>query len=92
MTCTPIDKYFAEDVGDVTNETTQSAETPTSEEESEFNFIKSNNYDNSFFYSDQWLLGGGITLIVISIVGIVITLKPKKGRNMRHAKRNIKRR
>ncbi len=51
------------------------------DDEDEFNFIKSNNADDNFFYSGNWLLYGGILFIVISITGMIITLKPKKHKN-----------
>lgn len=50
--------------------------------EDEFNFIK-NSADDNFFYSGNWLLYGGILFIVISITGMIITLKPKKHKSRR---------
>lgn len=56
-------------------------------DEDEFNFIKSNNGDNNFFYSGNWLLYGGIALVAVSITGMIITLKPKKNKHGRTNRR-----
>lgn len=55
-------------------------------DENEFNFIKSNSADDNFFYSGNWLLYGGILFIVISITGMIITLKPKERKKRRARK------
>lgn len=56
-------------------------------DENEFNFIKSGNADDNFFYNGNWLLYGGILLIVISVTGMIITLKPKKRKRRRMNRR-----
>ncbi len=43
-----------------------------------FAFIKSNAETNAWFKDVKMLLYGGIALILISIIGLFITLKPKK--------------
>ncbi len=68
------------------SETSDESFSEETENENEFNFIKSNTTDNNFFYNGNWLLYGGIILIILSIIGMVITLKPKK-RNKKN-KRN----
>ncbi len=55
--------------------------------ENEFNFIKSGNSDDNFLYNGNWLLYGGIILIIVSITGMVITLKPKKSKHKRAHRR-----
>lgn len=57
------------------------------ESNDEFKFIKSDQYSDSWFYNENFLLYGGIALILISIVGITLTLKPKK---CKRARKNIK--
>lgn len=57
-------------------------------DENEFGFIKSNDADDNFFYSGNWLLYGGIIFIVISVAGMIITLKPKKHKSRRVRKSN----
>ena len=52
-------------------------------DENEFNFIKSGNADDNFFYSGNWLLYGGILFIVISVIGMISTVKSKKRRSRR---------
>lgn len=56
-------------------------------DENEFNFIKSNDSDDNFFYNGNWLLYGGILLIAVSITGMIITLKPKKRKNRKTNRR-----
>lgn len=56
-------------------------------DENEFNFIKSNSSDGNFFYNGNWLLYGGIAFIIISITGMIITLKPKKRKHRRTNRR-----
>ena len=46
--------------------------------ENSFNFIKANESSTDFLYDGSLFLYGGITFIAISILGIIITLKPKK--------------
>ena len=46
--------------------------------EKTFNFIKSNESTYDFLYDGSLFLYGGIAFISISIIGIVLTLKPKK--------------
>ena len=79
----------AYDSADESEPTTTSENAAT--EENEFTFIKSNNADNSFFYNDNLLLYGGIGLVIISVIGIVVTLKPKKARNLRKSTRSGRR-
>ncbi len=49
-----------------------------SQGENSFNFIKANESSTDFLYDGSLFLYGGITFIAISILGIIITLKPKK--------------
>lgn len=56
-------------------------------DQDEFNFIKSNSADDNFFYNGNWLLYGGIACIIISIAGMIITLKPKKPKRRRSNRR-----
>lgn len=54
-----------------------------------FDFIKSNDKKDGFFNTNNMLFYGGISLITISVLGIIITLKPKKRKNKhRKSKRN----
>lgn len=65
----------------------QSSESVSANEETnkdEFNFIKSGENENNFIYNGNWLLYGGILLIIMSITGMILTFKkPKKYRKRR---------
>lgn len=85
MTFASYTQHFAETTA---NENTQSTTNEISNDEGdEFNFIKSNSYNGNFLYSDGWLLYGGIVLIIVSITGILMILKPKK-RNAQNRKKH----
>lgn len=60
------------------------------ESENRFNFIKSNESSGDFFYDGSLLLYGGITLICISILGIILTLKPKKKKGNKKRRKHEK--
>lgn len=49
-----------------------------SEEKEDFNFIKRNDNSVDFIYDGTILLYGGITLVAVSIAGMIITVIPKK--------------
>ena len=55
-----------------------------------FNFIKSSKYAHDFIYDGSLLLYGGILLILISVIGLILTLSKKKKRKKKLQKNNIK--
>ena len=59
--------------------------------EGSFNFIKSNESSGDFFYDGSLFLYGGIAFIAISVIGIIITLKPKKKKKKNKSKTNVSR-
>lgn len=66
-----------------------SASQSKSETSETFDFIKSNDSQGGMFNTNNILLYGGIALITTSVIGIIITLKPKKRKNKhRKSKRN----
>lgn len=73
----PYTQANASIISNIKNAFTSSKESDD-QTEGGFNFIKSNESSNDFFYDGSLLLYGGIAFISISIIGIIITLKPKK--------------
>lgn len=70
-------KTHAGALGDIKNMINSFRGSDNQSEES-FNFIKSNESSGDFLYDGSLFLYGGIALISISIIGIIITLKPKR--------------
>ena len=56
------------------------SKTTESEEKEDFNFIKHNDNSMDFIYDGKILLYGGITLVAISIAGMIITIIPRKNK------------
>ena len=60
------------------------------EDDGEFNFIKTTgNSENDFFSSDKVLLYSGIALVTISVLGMILTVVPIRGKNKKYKKRKI---
>lgn len=59
------------------------------DENDNFNFIKSGENVKEFIYDGTLLLYGGIALIIISILGMIFTCVPKKVKAKRYNKNKL---